>query len=71
MASKECAEDEFLSVKRRVAEARRAVEHQRELIDALRAGGRDTEDAERTLSAFLQCLITLEGHVRSLSKSAQ
>jgi len=71
MARKECTDDEFLSAKRRVAEANQIVERQRQLIDALRADGRDTEDAERTLQAFLQSLTTLEGHLRSLSKSAQ
>jgi hypothetical protein len=55
----------------RVAEARRIVERQRLLIEALRAGGSDTEDAERTLEAFVQTLSILENHVRSLCKSVQ
>jgi outer membrane protein TolC len=69
MSLKHSDEDQLSSAKRDVAEARRIVERQRQLIEALRAGGRDTEDAERTLDAFLQSLATLEGHLRSLSKS--
>ena len=71
MSGKDCADDQLSSAKRNVAEARRIVERQRQLIDALRASGRDAEDAERTLNAFLQSLTTLEGHLRSLSKSVQ
>jgi hypothetical protein len=63
--------DPFASVKRRVAEARSIVEHQKALIDKLRANGSDTEDAERTLYALVQTLTTLEAHLRSLSKSVQ
>ena len=59
------------SAKRGVADARRIVERQRELVEALRAGRRDIEDAERTLNACLQVLTTLEAHLRSLSKSVQ
>jgi hypothetical protein len=71
MAGKECTDDELLSAKHRVVEARRIVERQRQLIDALRANGRSTEDEERTLDAFLQSLTILEGYLRSLSKSVQ
>jgi hypothetical protein len=63
--------DPLFSAKRRVAEARSIVERQKALIDRLRANGGDTEDAERTLCALVQTLATLEGHLRSLSKSVQ
>ena len=71
MAGKDCTYDELVVAKRRVVEARRIVERQRQLIGALRASGSKTEDEERTLDAFLQSLTILEGYVRSLSKSAQ
>jgi hypothetical protein len=71
VARKETTEAEFLSAKRRVAEASQIIESQKQLIDALRAAGRDTEDAEKTLQAFLQSLAILEGHLRSLPKSTQ
>ena len=71
MAGKESTYDPLSSAKRRVAEARSIVERQEARIDRLRANGRDTEDAERTLFALIQTLATLEGHLRSLSKSVQ
>jgi hypothetical protein len=71
MSGNDCAVDQLSSAKRGVAEARRNVERQRQLIEALRASRRDTEDAERTLNAFLLVLTTLEAHLRSLSKSVQ
>ena len=71
MAGTEGAGDRLSSARGRVAEARSVVERQRRLIDALRASGSDTEDAERTLYALVQTLTTLEGHLRSLCKSVQ
>jgi hypothetical protein len=71
MNGKACADDELSSAKRSVVEARRMVERQRQLIDALRVNRCDTEDAERTLRAFLQALTALEALLQRLSKSAQ
>jgi hypothetical protein len=71
MAAKEGANNPLSSAKCRVAEARSIVDRQKALIDTLRANGSDTEDAERTLYALVQTLTTLEGHLRSLSKSIQ
>jgi hypothetical protein len=71
MVGTESSLDPLSSAKRRVAEARSIVERQKGLIDSLRANGSDTEDAERTLCALVQTLTTLEGHLRSLSKSVQ
>jgi hypothetical protein len=64
-------DDTLASAERRVVEARRMVECQRRLIDALRSTGSDTEDAERTLAAFVQSLALLESHLRSLIRSVQ
>jgi hypothetical protein len=71
MAGTESTHDPLSSAKRRVAEARSIVERQKALLDRLRANGSDTDDAERTLCALVQTLNTLEGHLRSLSKSVQ
>jgi hypothetical protein len=56
------------SAKRGVAEARLIAKRQREIVETLRAGRREMEDAERTFNACLQVLTALELHVRSLSK---
>jgi hypothetical protein len=71
MAATEGTNDPLSSARHRVAEARSIVECQKALVDRLRANGRDTDNAERTLCALVQTLATLEGHLRSLSKSAQ
>lgn len=71
MAEIESTHDPLSSAKRRVAEARGIVERQKALIDKLRSNGDDTEDAERILCALVETLGTLEGHLRSLSKSVQ
>ena len=71
MAETESTHDPLSLAKFRVAEARSIVERQKALIDRLQANGSDTEDAERTLCALIQTLTTLEGHLRSLSKSVQ
>jgi hypothetical protein len=71
MNGKNCTDDQLSSAKRGVAEARRLVKCQRQLIEALRVSRRDTEDAERTLNAFLQALTALEALLLRLSKSAQ
>jgi hypothetical protein len=71
MVETEATNDPLSSAKRRVAEARNIVERHKARIAGLRANGSDTEDAERTLCALVQTLTTLEGHLRSLSKSVQ
>jgi hypothetical protein len=71
MRAKEEADDPLSSARHSVAEARSIVEHQKALIDRLRTNGDDTGDAELTLSALVQTLTTLEGYLRTLSKSAQ
>jgi hypothetical protein len=71
MIEKGCAYDQLSLAKFDVAEARRVVDRQRRLIEELQASGLDTEDAERSLTAFLLSLSTLEGHLRSLSKPVQ
>jgi hypothetical protein len=71
MGGKDCVDDQLSSAKRGVAEARRIVARQRELVETLRAKSHDTEDAERTLNACLEALTRLEAHLRSLSKPVQ
>jgi outer membrane protein TolC len=71
MNGKDRTSDQLSSAKRAVADARQIVERQRQRVETLRANRRDTEDAERTLHACIQALITLEAHLRSLSKSVQ
>jgi hypothetical protein len=71
MSEKDCMVDQLSSATRHVVEARRNVEIQRKLISSLRAGGRNTEDLEKTLLALLQSLTELESHLRVLSKSVQ
>jgi hypothetical protein len=50
----------------RIAEARRIVASQRDLIATLQALGRPTIDAERLLQSYLSALEHLEGHERKI-----
>jgi hypothetical protein len=53
----------------RVAEARRIVVEQQALIERLKAEGRPTLEAERSLQSYESALKHLEAHERSLRES--
>jgi hypothetical protein len=55
----------------RVAEARRIVASQRDLIAKLQALGRPTLDAERLLQSYLSALENLEGHERKVREDRE
>jgi hypothetical protein len=55
----------------RVAEARRIIASQRDLITNLGALGRPTLDAERLLQSYLSALENLEGHERKIREERE
>jgi len=55
----------------RVAEARRIVDQQNDLIGALKASGNPTLEAEAALRTFLSSLAHLEGHERAIRKEEE
>jgi hypothetical protein len=60
-------EDELLDIARRhVTEGRRIVMRQRAVAHSMKARGRQTTDAERTLRLFEDSLLILEEHLHAI-----
>ena len=58
-------ENELEQVRRQVAEGRKLIAAQEDLIKLLKAQGKPTEGAEATLEMFRRSQATLENHLRS------
>jgi hypothetical protein len=62
-------ESELEQARRHVAEGRRLIAAQEDLIKSLKAQGKPTDNAEATLETFKRCQAMFEGHLKAISQS--